>query len=230
MFEHVDMRQKSIVRSSKRLRINLNKITNDLLRKNENDIVLKWLNYAGLTYSGIPLEQNDDLHDEAVLLEKNIYGADGSVEGHTTMLLSEDESAGTKKFYAYIGWIYQKFREGGMFISDEIDNNFHPSLLQRLVSFFNDSDINSANAQLLFTSHETTLMSPDILRRDQIYFTEKSSRDESILYSLSDLKGIRNNADFARQYLAGFYGALPLLETYRSESSNSFVKSINQGY
>jgi hypothetical protein len=74
-----------------------------------------------------------------------------------------------------------------------------------------------AGAQLLFTSHNTNLLQPDILRRDQIYFTEKSNKDETILYSLADLKGIRNNADFARQYLAGFYGALPMLEGFKQQ-------------
>jgi hypothetical protein len=57
-------------------------------------------------------------------------------------------------------------------------------------------------------------MNPEIMRRDQFYFTEKSMKDETILYSLADLKGIRNNADFAKQYLAGFYGALPVLRDF----------------
>ena len=107
-----------------------------------------------------------------------------------------------------------------MLISDEIDNNFHPSLLRQFVRFFNDPSINSAGAQLLFTSHDTNLLDPEILRRDQIYFAEKSVKDETILYALSDLKGIRNNADFARQYLAGFYGALPMLEKYKELSTD----------
>ena len=79
-------------------------------------------------------------------------------------------------------------------------------------SIFNE--LNLKGAQLLFTSHDTNLLNPTILRRDQIYFTEKSIADETILYSLADLKGIRNNTDFARQYLAGFYGALPILQNF----------------
>lgn len=102
-------------------------------------------------------------------------------------------------------------------ISDEIDNNFHPSLLQQLVQAFNNPAINKAGAQLLFTSHDTNLMNPQLLRRDQLYFTEKAINEESVLFSLADLKGIRNNADFARQYLAGFYGALPILKNLKPE-------------
>jgi hypothetical protein len=63
-------------------------------------------------------------------------------------------------------------------------------------------------------------MSPSIMRRDQFYFTEKNEDNSTRLYSLSDLKGIRNDADFAKQYLAGYYGALPILEDY-SQIKNS---------
>ncbi len=136
------------------------------------------------------------------------------------MNLDDDESEGTKKFYSYIGVLNQKFEDGGLFISDEIDSNFHPALLRKLISFFNNPGINKANAQLLFTSHDTNLMHPEIMRRDQFYFTEKSLMDETILYSL-DLKGIRNNADFARQYLAGIYGALPVLGNYLEEQTTN---------
>ncbi len=57
-------------------------------------------------------------------------------------------------------------------------------------------------------------MSPSIMRRDQFYFTEKNEDNSTRLYSLADLKGIRNDADFAKQYLAGYYGALPVLDNY----------------
>jgi hypothetical protein len=54
------------------------------------------------------------------------------------------------------------------------------------------------------------------MRRDQFYFTEKLENNSTRLYSLSDLKGIRNDADFAKQYLAGYYGALPYLDNFYS--------------
>ena len=57
-------------------------------------------------------------------------------------------------------------------------------------------------------------MSPSIMRRDQFYFAEKQSDESTKFYSLADLRGIRNDADFARQYLAGYYGALPVLNSY----------------
>jgi AAA15 family ATPase/GTPase len=142
---------------------------------------------------------------------------EGNILGKVSLDLDQNDSAGTKKFYSFIGSLYYLFKNGSLFVSDELDNSFHPSLLKQFVRIFNDPSVNRAGAQLLFTTHDTNLMQPGILRRDQIYFAEKSFTDETILYSLADLKGIRNNADFARQYLAGFYGALPVLEKYKQD-------------
>jgi AAA15 family ATPase/GTPase len=194
----------------------LKELTNELVKEGKAELVLNWLKRAGLVYTGINIDEYGE-GLERVLLEKAIFDKDGKSTGFTELDLDDHESAGTRKFYYNIGMLHQKFLEGGVLISDEIDNNFHPSLLQQFVRFFNDPTVNIAAAQLLFTSHDTNLMQPEILRRDQIYFTEKSVTDETILYSLADLKGIRNNADFARQYLAGFYGALPVLEKYKED-------------
>jgi len=201
-------------------RIQTNRITDNLVETGHKTLVLKWMKEVGLLFSDIKLsklEISGKNYGNLVILSKNIYNSKGEIEGTIPMNLEEDESDGTRKFYSYIGKLQQKFEEGGLFISDEIDSNFHPTLLQKLICNFNNSKINKANAQILFTSHDTNLMYPEIMRRDQFYFTEKSLTDATKLYSLADLKGIRNNADFARQYLAGLYGALPILGNYLEE-------------
>lgn len=189
--------------------------TNNLLREGKGDLVLQWLKSAGLPYSNIKLEESTDREGEFVLLEKSIYDLKGTEAGKVDLDLIENESSGTQKLYNLIGKVYQKFMNGGVIVADEIDNNFHPYLLQQFILFFNNNELNIKGAQLLFTSHDTNLLNPNILRRDQIYFTEKSTTDETILYSLADLKGVRNNSDFARQYLAGFFGALPILQNFK---------------
>lgn len=192
-------------------------VTNRLVDSGNKNIVLRWMKEAGLPFSDIKLEKREmgiRMLAYHVFLTKNIYNEEGQIDGEISMNLDENESEGTKKFYSYVGKLHKKFEEGGVFISDEIDSNFHPTLLRKLLHYFNDPNVNKAGAQLLFSSHDTNLMSPEIMRRDQFYFTEKSMKEETILYSLSDLKGVRNNADFARQYLAGFYGALPVLGNY----------------
>ncbi len=135
--------------------------------------------------------------------------------------LNHQESQGTAKLFDLAGLILRaaNARIGGLIILDELDSNFHPSLVRRLVELCNNKEFNQANFQLLFTSHDTTIMNPAIMRRDQFYFAEKDSDMGTRVYSLSDLKGVRNDADFARHYLAGFYGSLPYLPSL----SNSMI-------
>ncbi len=191
-------------------------VTDSLIESGHKPVVLDWLRSAGLTYTDIslePVEIAEGLTIKKVTLYRHIFDGD-KVSGQAIMDLDADESDGTKKWYAYIGKLYNLFQHGGVFIADEIDSNFHSSLLNKLIRLFQHSGVNKEGAQLLFTSHDTSLMDPGCMRRDQFYFTEKSTQEETILYSLADLKGIRNNADFARQYLAGVYGALPQLGNY----------------
>jgi len=197
-----------------------NYYTNRLLKSGNKALVLEWLKGAGLFYENIDFEEINNVSPGdshfIIRLYKNIFDNNGKVINRFPMWLAQDESSGTQKFYSYIGQLHQLFLTGGLFIVDEIDANFHPSLLLKLINLFNNKEFNKANAQILFTTHDTNLLDPNVLRRDQIYFVEKSLQEASIIYSLADLKGIRNNADFARQYLAGIYGGLPILDNYIS--------------
>lgn len=200
--------------------------TNKLIRNNQKELVLSWLRQASLNYNDIEINNlplsslRNEMEYASIKMHKNVYSSNGNVIGLMVMDLERDESQGTQKYYSFIGRLYNTFENGGLFISDEIDSNFHPALLIKIIGMFNNPAINKANAQLLFTSHDTNLMNPEIMRRDQFYFTEKSATDATVLYSLADLKGIRNNADFAKQYLAGYYGALPMLNTFTEPENN----------
>jgi AAA15 family ATPase/GTPase len=191
--------------------------------------VLKLLEALNFQYEDIELEEHkSDIEGDAFPLEKVylIKKNDTLGEGNLVRLnLKYNESSGTQKIFDLAGMLYFTFNAKWetLVIIDEIDGHFHPALLIKLVNLFNDPTINKSNAQLLFTSHDTNLMSPSIMRRDQFYFTEKTNTDSTRLYSLGDLKGIRNDADFARQYLAGYYGALPKLEAYTPSSLNLAV-------
>lgn len=134
--------------------------------------------------------------------------------------LKKHESSGTQKMFDLAGLLIRVFNNTiPCFITlDEIDSHFHPALLIKLVEMFNNPKINKTNSQLLFTSHDTNLLSPNLMRRDQFYFAEKADNSTKI-YSLANLKGIRNTANFAKEYLAGHYGALPILEEYCDTSN-----------
>jgi len=199
-------------------------LTDQLVKTGHKDIVLKWMAEAGLVFNDVSLQDikvSEVVYGYSVFLSKNIYDDKGGVAKHVMVSMDSEESEGTKKFYSYIGGLYEVFEKGGLYVSDEMDSNFHPSLLMKIIRLFQDKKVNKAAAQLLFTSHDTNLMDPKVMRRDQFYFTEKSLTDETLIYALSDLKGIRNNVDFARQYLAGYYGAIPQLGGYLQDPEHT---------
>lgn len=183
---------------------------------------LGFLRSFGLNYSDIFFKKDEDNSSsnkfplEKLFLTKSA-GHDESVK--VTLNMQENESDGTKKLFDIAGLLLHAFniKVSGLIILDELDSNFHPSLLIRLINLFNDPEVNKANVQLLFTSHDTNLMNPSLMRRDQFYFAEKDSNEGTRFYSLADLKGIRNDADFAKQYLAGFYGGIPILSEFLND-------------
>lgn len=178
------------------------------------------LSSFNLKYSDILLEKDGEIDNGKVFPQDKIslikeFRVSDKLNS-VNLNLKLNESAGTQKMFDLAGLLLLtfSFKTAAFIILDEIDSNFHPALLIKLIGLFNDPKVNKSKSQLLFTSHDTNLMSPSIMRRDQFYFTEKKEDHSSRLYSLSDLKGIRNDADFAKQYLAGYYGAMPILDSY----------------
>lgn len=98
-----------------------------------------------------------------------------------------------------------------MLICDELESNLHESLLFGLVKQFINTH-GSNPAQLIFTTHETGLLNFDLFRRDQIWFTEIKSKGRSTdLYSLTEIRNVRKDENFGKGYIAGKYGAIPML-------------------
>ena len=89
--------------------------------------------------------------------------------------------------------------------------NLHPKLVQFLVELFHSKESNTKNAQLIFTTHETSILTQDVFRRDQIWFCERSKEQSSVLYPLSDFSPKKGKENLELGYLSGRYGALPLL-------------------
>jgi AAA15 family ATPase/GTPase len=126
-------------------------------------------------------------------------------------IMDDNESEGTQKFFTYSGAIINSLEYGGTLILDEFDARLHPMLTKKIVEMFNSPTINKNGAQLVFVTHDTNLLDNSLLRRDQIYFTEKNKMQETVLYSLADFKGIRNDASYEKDYINGKYGAIPFL-------------------
>ena len=123
-----------------------------------------------------------------------------------------DESTGTRNLIMLYGPIQDILQKGRVLVVDELDSSLHPHLVQELVRLFHDPQHNPHGAQLIFTTHDTSLLDvPGLFRRDQIWFTEKQADQSSRLYSLWDKFSPRKNESLGRAYLQGRYGAVPIL-------------------
>jgi AAA15 family ATPase/GTPase len=124
----------------------------------------------------------------------------------------EDESNGTKRFFALAGVILVALKTGRTMVVDEIECSMHPNLVRKLVELFQSPKANNKGAQLIFATHDSTLMDQTLLRRDQIWLVEKNKNGASQLRSLYDFapdERPRNTEAFQRNYLAGRYGGVP---------------------
>lgn len=143
----------------------------------------------------------------------NVYDNDKKNIGKAKFSVLRDESNGTKKFLYLSGTIIDILENGGILIGDELDSKLHPNLVCKIVSLFNSKEFNPKNAQLLFNTHDTNLLSSGLFRRDQIWFTNKDKYGEAKLYSLANFKSdeVKKNEPFEDNYIRGKYGAIPYL-------------------
>lgn len=132
-----------------------------------------------------------------------------------------DESAGTQTWFAMIGPALMALQRGQILLIDEIDASIHPQLSARLLELFQDPDTNPKGAQLIFTTHDTSLLNH--LNRDEIWLTEKDHKGQTTLTALAEYGGerVRRSVNLERAYLAGRFGAVPDLDPYGLHQSLS---------
>lgn len=138
----------------------------------------------------------------------DIYDSNGTIIGEKKFYLHQ-ESSGTLRFLAYIQNIIDMMSNGGVFIIDEMSARLHPLMTKLIVDLFCSS--NNKKAQLVFTTHDVSLLNNAQFRRDEIVFVEKDDRGASHLFALSDMK-VREDASFSKDYLQGKYGAIPVFD------------------
>ena len=191
-------------------------------------LMLKVLNQADLSIDDIKFEErilsknsidkkllnkfdrsNKNIFAEETLI-RVLFGHQVSGSDKMVWLPLEEESDGTRKFFAYAGPLLDGLRQGRVFLIDELDNSLHPYMVRFLLGLFHNSTTNTNNAQLIFTTHDTSILDQKIMRRDQIWFMEKNEQNASVLYPLSDFKPRKHEA-LAKGYLQGRYGALPYI-------------------
>lgn len=123
-----------------------------------------------------------------------------------------DESDGTRKLMSLAPAIESVLSKGGLLLVDEIEKELHPSLVNFIIAKFQSKKTNPNGAQIVFTTHNTELLSMELLRKDQLYFVDKNKEDgSSELYSISDFS-TRTTENIRKGYLLGKYGATPNIE------------------
>ena len=141
----------------------------------------------------------------------------------------EDESAGTQTWFRLIGPAFAALRFGWVLLLDEIDASLHPRLSARLIEIFQDPQTNTRGAQLVFTSHDTSLLNG--LNRDEVWLTEKAPNATTRLVALAEFGGerVRKSLNLERAYLQGRFGAVPEVDQVAVRRALGLVSQPRDG-
>jgi len=168
---------------------------------------------------GIP----SDLMKERVSVRLGHRGKDGGIYP----IALDDESAGTQALLQLLGPVFAKLHAGGTILIDELNTALHPLVSRELIKLFQNPITNPGKAQLIFSTHDTNLLTGALLRRDQVWFAEKDAQGCTHLYSLSDIK-VRATDNIERGYLMGRFGAIPFVGCGLDEFASLFTKQSSQ--
>jgi hypothetical protein len=152
------------------------------------------------------------MHETEIKTRHPLFGQDGKEEGTVELDLKQHGSEGTKKFVALSGPLHMAIEGNAVLVVDEFDASLHPLLTQAIWDWFH-SPGNRSQSQLVVATHDVLLMEPERVRRDQVWFCERSERGGTKLYSLAefDPQDVSSTTKFSRQYLLGLFGAVPRL-------------------
>lgn len=176
--------------------------------------VIELIKYADLGITDIKIEEEKNPEIAKLSKKNKAYDVQFGHKGlnqEKYYLSITDESCGTGQYFRYLALFIPAFLEGGIFVIDELDENLHPMMLAKIVEMFNNPSINIGGAQLIFTTHNTSILKSDILKRDEIWFVEKNEEGCSEVYPLTEFKAIREGFNYEKGYLEGRFGAIPYL-------------------
>ena len=181
-------------------------------------MVLDYLSAFDKSIIGFEVEKsrNNGNCDNDEVSIRTVHSMD---DGTTASIPFSDESAGTIKMFSLFSAFHNVIENGSVLVVDELNSRLHPLLVRNFLLSFLNPEINRNHAQIIFTTHDTWMLRNDLLRRDEIWFTEKNDKGESILYSLADFTDetgtkIRKDENYEKNYLLGKYGAIPALNAF----------------
>ena len=197
-------------------------LTSALLKRKEDpikdgishyaDIAQRFLSNIDMGITELSIEEVSVALNKAVPEElKKILSKDG----HTTLKVESTHNRYTKQGEIRGKEIFTTLWAGSLLVIDELDAKLHPLLTRAIVQLFTNPKINPHGAQLVFTTHDTNQLHLDYVRRDEIWFTEKSPVEATELYSHIEFKDFDPSMDITEQYVNGRYGAIPRIKVER---------------
>ncbi len=159
--------------------------------------------------SDLPVDMPEPLKSVLTMQEANRIDAKIIYDNFQTDLMIE-ESVGIKKLFEVICPIIDIIKNGKILVCDEFEMGLHESIVHYIIQTFHKADQDKF-AQLIFTTHDTSLLDKDIFRRDQVWFTELNKERATELYSLVEVKNVRKTENLEKGYVSGKYGAIPML-------------------
>jgi hypothetical protein len=171
--------------------------------RSERDTALALLRFADLGIDDVQVVQDEETHQVRLIHKAGDQDLPFDLG---------DESAGTRTWFALIGPMLDALRRGQILLFDEIDASLHPKLSARLLELFQDPVTNPRGAQLIFTTHDTSLLNH--LNRDEVWLTEKRDDGATTLTALAEYGGdkVRRSLNLEKAYLQGRFGAVPELD------------------
>lgn len=196
--------------------------------KEQCDDILQFLKGANIQVDGITVKEStidkfkfpSDMPDELKsqiqkdlqdkTLKEIYFQHNGNETGQSVLLPLREESDGTQKLFAYAAPWLDVLKNGLVLVVDELDNSFHPHLIRYLLKLIHNNELNKSNGQIVFSTHDTSILDSRFLRRDQVWFMEKDEEKATQLYPLTDFHPRKHEA-LEKGYLQGRFGALPYI-------------------
>ena len=177
-------------------------------RKNDQAKVVDFLSAADLEVADIRIVEKEFRNKKTV----DVFLRHQPIDGKSAELDMKEESHGTQKMFALAGPWLDSLDKGNVIVFDELHDNLHPALVRFLINRFHDPEANPYGAQLIFSTHDTSILDRDVFRPDQIWFCERNEHLETCLFPLSDFRLRRGVENLEKAYLAGRFGALPYIQ------------------
>ncbi|MCU7905250.1 MAG: ATP-binding protein [Candidatus Thiodiazotropha sp. (ex Epidulcina cf. delphinae)] len=198
-------------------------------KEKARDRIVSFLQAADIDIAGVELQKEkfniNDLPDDmpeaikSMIAERyqnkplvSVKTTHVSDSGEKVLFDLDVESDGAQKIFALAGPWLDTLENGYVLIIDELHDNLHPLIVKFLVKLFHSENSNPKNAQLIFSTHDTSILNQEIFRRDQIWFCDKDKDHATQLYPLTDFSPRKGVENLERGYLSGRYGALPYLK------------------